>query len=95
MSLKCSLVDLFLREGRENDRYRYSLNGHEWAKARHSPDRPEATACSTAEGKRVHRQVQSEGHAEKYRAVIDVKPKMNRSAQRVREIEDRLATDLS
>src|SRR5439155_20473856 len=34
-------------------------------------DRPEATACLYSGGQGVHREMESEGPAEKYRAVID------------------------
>src|SRR5271155_227661 len=41
------------------------------AKAGHSQGGPEATAGSDSGGQGVHREVESEGHAEQYRAVID------------------------
>jgi hypothetical protein len=44
---------------------------------------PEATNLRFSGGQGVHREVESEGHEEKYRAVIDwgATPKMNRSAK--------------
>jgi len=43
---------------------------------------PEATSLRISGGQGVHREVESEGHEEKYRAVIDGgHPKMNRSAK--------------
>jgi hypothetical protein len=43
---------------------------------------PEATNLRFSGGQGVHREVESEGHEEKYRAVIDgVIPRMNRSAK--------------
>ncbi len=47
-----------------------SPNGHE-AKAGHSQGGPAATTRNSSGGQGVHREVESEGHAEKYRAVID------------------------
>src|SRR3984885_1125502 len=41
---------------------------------------PEATALWFSGGQGVHREVESEGHEEKYRAVIEGEPTMNRSA---------------
>src|SRR5271155_856322 len=41
------------------------------AKAGYSQGGPEATAGSDSGGQGVHREVESEGHAEQYRAVID------------------------
>jgi hypothetical protein len=43
---------------------------------------PEATSLWFSGGQGVHREVESEGHEEKYRAVIDGgHPEMNRSAK--------------
>ena len=43
---------------------------------------PEATILQFSGGQGVHREVESEGHEEKYRAVIEgATPKMNRSAK--------------
>lgn len=43
---------------------------------------PEATSLQFSGGQGVHREVESEGHEEKYRAVIDGgHPEMNRSAK--------------
>jgi len=43
---------------------------------------PEATNLRFSGGQGVHREVESEGHEEQYRAVIDgATPKMNRSAK--------------
>lgn len=43
---------------------------------------PEATSLQFSGGQGVHREVESEGHEEKYRAVIDGgRPEMNRSAK--------------
>src|SRR5438445_11806837 len=43
---------------------------------------PEATNLRNSGGQGVHREVESEGHEKKYRAVIDVAtPTMNRSAE--------------
>ena len=43
---------------------------------------PEATSLRISGGQGVHREVESEGHEEKYRAVIDGgHPEMNRSAK--------------
>ena len=43
---------------------------------------PEATSLRFSGGQGVHREVESEGHEEKYRAVIDgATPKRNRSAK--------------
>src|SRR5207253_4617032 len=41
------------------------------AKAGYSQGGPEATTRSSSGGQGVHREVESEGHEEKYRAVID------------------------
>src|SRR6266436_6343272 len=51
------------------------------AKAGHRQGRPEATSPLTG-GQGVHREVESEGHEEKYRAVVDGgHPVTNRSAK--------------
>src|SRR6266436_2377811 len=51
------------------------------AKAGHRQGRPEATSPLTG-GQGVHREVESEGHEEKYRAVVDGgHPMTNRSAK--------------
>src|SRR5947209_5622553 len=43
---------------------------------------PGATASSSCGGQGVHRELESEGHEEKYRAVIEgANPQMNRSAK--------------
>src|SRR6202011_118283 len=41
------------------------------AKAGHSQGGPAATTRNSSGGQGVHREMESEGHAEKYRAVID------------------------
>ena len=47
-----------------------------------SQGEPEATNLRFSGGQGVHREVESEGHEEKYRAVIDGgHPEMNRSAK--------------
>jgi hypothetical protein len=51
-------------------RYGEAYTGTE-AKAGYSQGGPEATARSSSGGQGVHREVESEGHEEKYRAVID------------------------
>ena len=52
------------------------------AKAGYSQGGPEATTRSSSGGQGVHREVESEGHEEKYRAVIEgATPKMNWSAK--------------
>ena len=51
------------------------------AKAGYRQGEPEATSPLTG-GQGVHREVESEGHEEKYRAVIEgATPQMNRSAK--------------
>jgi hypothetical protein len=51
------------------------------AKAGHRQGGPEATSPLTG-GQGVHREVESEGHEEKYRAVVDGgHPRTNRSAE--------------
>jgi len=50
-------------------------------KAGYGQDRPKATACWTSEGRESIARWNPKGHEEKYRAVIDGKPKMNRSAK--------------
>jgi hypothetical protein len=58
-----------------------SLNGHE-GESRTQPRRTWSQSPQFSGGQGVHREVESEGHEEKYRAVIDGGcPKMNRSAK--------------
>src|ERR1700731_2185498 len=58
-----------------------SLNGHE-SESWIQQGGPGATTRNISGGQGVHREVESEGHEEKYRAVIDGgHPEMNRSAK--------------
>ena len=58
-----------------------SLNGHK-GESRTQPRRTWSRSSQHSGGQGVHREVESEGHEEKYRAVIDGgHPEMNRSAK--------------
>ena len=58
-----------------------SLNGHE-GESGTQPRRTWSRSSQLSGGQGVHREVESEGHEEKYRAVIDGgDPEMNRSAK--------------
>jgi hypothetical protein len=58
-----------------------SLNGHE-GESRTQPRWTWSRRLQFSGGQGVHREVESEGHAEKYRAVIEgATPQMNRSAK--------------
>src|SRR5215469_13199310 len=66
--------------GRRKGKVWRGLNGHE-GESRIQPRPTWSHHLLSSGGQGVHREVESERHEEKYRAVIDGEPKINRSAK--------------